>query len=106
MTNGMRPVKETNMGLYVWEMPNLKWIGDDEGNFLTIPAVEGSARAIALITKEVEKYLDPVVGKPLFLAGRRQIDDDEYERQKARARAGLVPDPMDYHALQEEAKYK
>lgn len=24
---------ETTLGVYVWEMPDGRWIGDDEGNF-------------------------------------------------------------------------
>ena len=25
---------ETRLGVYVWEMPDGRWIGDDDGNFL------------------------------------------------------------------------
>lgn len=93
------------MGVYVWEMPNGQWIGDDEGNFLSIAAAEGSRIAIEAISREVRNYIDPVVGKPLFIAGRRKITDEEFEHQKARAAAGLVPDPYDFAAIAEEEAY-
>ena len=27
-------IEETTLGVYVWEMPDGRWIGDDDGNFL------------------------------------------------------------------------
>lgn len=105
MKNLITPVEESNAGIYVWEMPNGQWIGDDEGNFLTIPARKGSLRAIDLIAKEAEKYVGKGVGKPLFLANRRQITDAELDEQLARQDAGLIPDPYDFAAYEEELKH-
>lgn len=28
--------EESTLGIYVWEMPDGRWIGDDDGNFLSI----------------------------------------------------------------------
>ena len=28
--------EESTLGIYVWEMPDGRWIGDDEGNYLSI----------------------------------------------------------------------
>ena len=28
--------EETRLGIYVWEMPDGRWIGDDDGNYLSI----------------------------------------------------------------------
>jgi hypothetical protein len=29
-------VEETTLGIYVWEMPDGRWVGDDDGNYLSI----------------------------------------------------------------------
>lgn len=34
-------------------------------------------------------------GEPKFLAGRRKIDNEEFEYQQQRLRWGLTPDPLD-----------
>jgi hypothetical protein len=105
----VRVIQETNLGLYVWEMPDGKWIGDDAGNYLSVPAQQGDRVKMEALKKAAHGYLRDIgiipMGKPLFLPGRRQISDQEYEDQKARAAAGLVPDPFDDAALIETAKY-
>ncbi len=35
-------VEETTLGIYVWEMPDGRWIGDDDGNFLSITSKKGN----------------------------------------------------------------
>ena len=30
--------EESILGIYVWEMPDGRWIGDDDGNFLSVTA--------------------------------------------------------------------
>jgi len=31
--------EETRLGIYVWEMPDGRWVGDDEGNFLSVTSM-------------------------------------------------------------------
>jgi hypothetical protein len=88
------PVEETKLGMYVWEMPDGRWIGDDAGNYLCVASFKGDPRRIASLTNAVREY-GVHVGKPIFLAGRRPIDDEEYEYQKKRLEFGLTPDPLD-----------
>jgi len=37
---------ETTLGIYVWEMPDGRWIGDDDGNFLSVTSQKGNRSKI------------------------------------------------------------
>jgi len=94
---------ETRLGTYVWEMPDGRWIGDDEGNFLSVLAMRGDRVKMNMLADAVRHYgID--VGQPLFLEGRRKIDDEELEYQKQRLRWGLTPDPLDIGVYKDEMK--
>jgi len=45
-------------------------------------------------------------GEPVFFAGHRKIDDEEYEVQRERARLGLVPDTEDVGSLIDDLRAK
>ena len=95
--------EETSLGIYVWEMPDGRWIGDDEGNFLSITSKKGNKARIDLLAAAVRSYgID--TGQPKFLAGRRKIDDEEFEYQQQRLKWGLVPDPLDIGNYKDEMK--
>lgn len=95
--------EETTLGIYVWEMPDGRWIGDDDGNFLSITSKKGNKSRIDLLADAVRGY-GITEGKPLFLSGRRKIDDEEFEYQKQRLDWGLVPDPLDIGNYKDEMK--
>lgn len=87
-------VEETRLGIYVWEMPDGRWIGDDDGNFLSITSTKGNKSKIEALAEVVKSYgID--TGQPKFLSGRRKIDDEEFEHQQQRLKWGLTPDPLD-----------
>lgn len=94
---------ETRLGVYVWEMPDGRWIGDDDNNFLSITSMIGDKSRIELLSKAVRSY-GISEGKPKFLEGSRQIDDEEYQRQKTRLALGLVPDELDIGVYKDEMK--
>lgn len=94
-------VEESIDGVYVWRMPNGKWVGDSDGNFLSIAAKKGDAERVRQLRDAVRHY-GIIEGAPKFLSGNRKIDDEEFEHQKARAAAGLIPDPFDVGAMKEE----
>ena len=48
-----RFVEETTLGIYVWEMPDGRWIGDDDGNFLSITSIKGNKSKIDALAREV-----------------------------------------------------
>ena len=95
--------EESTLGIYVWEMPDGRWIGDDEGNFLSITSKKGNKSRIDALAREVRSY-GIHDGKPKFLSGRRKIDDEEFEHQKQRLEWGLVPDPLDIGNYKDEMK--
>lgn len=97
-THGPRVIDEVPWGLYVWQMPNGQLVGDDEGNFLNIKSMKGDIKRITELTDTVRSY-GIEEGAPVFLAGHRQIDDEEFERQKTRLKLGLIPDEMDAPAF-------
>mgnify|MGYP003325759072 FL=1 len=96
-------IEETRLGIYVWEMPDGRWIGDDEGNFLSITAMKGDRVKIDALAREVRSY-GIYEGSPVFLSGRRKIDDEEYAYQQQRLKWGLVPDPLDIGVYKEGAQ--
>ena len=101
---GQKIVEEVPWGLYVWQMPSGQWIGDGEGNFLNIPALKGSQERIQKLRDAVREY-GIEEGKPVFLSGHRQVDDEEYEYQRQRLEWGLIPDELDAPAFKEDLKY-
>ena len=78
-----RIVEETTLGIYVWEMPDGRWIGDDDGNFLSITSIKGNRSRIDALAREVRSY-GIHEGQPKFLSGRRKINDEELEEQEQR----------------------
>lgn len=99
------PVEETDLGVYVWRMPDGRWVGDDQDNYLSISAQKGDLKRIHQLTEAVRSY-GINDGAPYFLPGRRKVTDDEYEEQRERLDAGLLPDEYDIPALIEELNQK
>lgn len=92
--NKLKEVAETKYGVYVWQMPDGKWVGDDEGHYMLIPSVYGDPIKIKMLTEAARSY-GVIEGAPKFLPGRRKVSDEEYAEQEARLKAGLTPDPWD-----------
>jgi hypothetical protein len=65
--------------------------------------MKGNKARIDLLANEVRSY-GIYEGQPLFLSGRRKIDDEEFEYQKQRLEWGLVPDPLDKGNYKDEVK--
>ena len=95
--------EESTLGIYVWEMPDGRWIGDDDGNFLSVTAKKGNRSLINALAREVRSY-GIYEGGPKFLSARRKISDEEFEHQKQRLDWGLVPDPLDIGNYKDEMK--
>jgi hypothetical protein len=95
--------EESSLGIYVWEMPDGRWIGDDDGNFLSVTAKKGNRSLIDALAREVRSY-GIYEGGPKFLSARRKISDEDFEHQKQRLEWGLVPDPLDIGNYKDEMK--
>lgn len=92
-----------SLGIYVWEMEDGRWVGDDDGNFLSITSIKGNKERIDLLANAVQSYgIDS--GKPKFLSGRRKIDDEEFEYQHQRLKFGLTPDPLDIGEYKDQVR--
>lgn len=96
-------VEETKLGIYVWEMPDGRWIGDDDGNYLSVTSIKGNKTKIDMLADAVRSY-GIYEGKPHFLSGRRKIDAEEFEHQKQRLEWGLTPDPLDIGVYKDSLK--
>lgn len=95
-------VEETILGIYVWEIDG-KWVGDDDGNYLSITSKKGNRERIEMLRKAVS-YYGVNKGEPKFLAGRRKINDEEFEYQQQRLNWGLVPDPLDIGEYKDQVR--
>ena len=78
--------EESTLGIYVWEMPDGRWIGDEDA-----------------LAREVRTF-GIYEGGPKFLSARRKITDEEYAEQEQRLKWGLVPDPLDIGNYKDEIK--
>ena len=96
-------IEESPLGIYVWEMPDGRWIGDDDGNFLSVTAKKGNRSLIDALAREV-RSCGIYEGGPKFLSARRKINDEEFAEQKQRLEWGLVPDPFDIGNYKDEIK--
>jgi len=96
-------IEETTLGIYVWEMPDGRWIGDDDGNFLSVTSKKGNKSRMDALAREVRSY-GIYEGGPKFLSARRKITDEEYEEQQQRLKWGLIPDPYDIGNYKDEMK--
>lgn len=103
-TPNIRAVEETDIGIYVWEMPDGRWVGDDEGHFMLITSMRGDRKRIAQLA-DAAKAHGIHEGKALFLSGKRPVTDEQFEEQRQRMLFGLTPDPEDNFAQLDELKY-
>lgn len=92
------------MGIYLWEMPDGRLVGDDEGNFLSIASMKDNPVRIKQLTDTVRSF-GIEEGRPVFMSGVYKVSDEEYEYQKQRMEMGLTPDPLDWRAIQDEQEW-
>lgn len=110
----MKPVKSKrsfvsdgiNWGLYVWQMPDGKTLGDNDGNVLNVPAARGDLLQISKLSRYVKEVLGINSGEAVFYEGTRRVSDEEHDDQMARLIDGYTPDPYDIGALRDEARAK
>lgn len=105
----IRVIEDQPFGVYVWRMPDGRFVANDTEDFLSIAAMKGDQRKIDILKDAVKAFKSefPEIenGRAVFLSGHRQVSDDEYERQKQRAAWGLTPDDHDIGALKDEQEY-
>lgn len=97
-------VSETNLGVYVWKLPDDTFVADENANVMSISAFRGDLAAISAIRKAANYYGFPE-GEPTFLEGHRKISDEELQEQIYRMSQGLTPDPYDIGVYKEEMRF-
>lgn len=108
--NSITPVRRSivhnpyaeQFGVYLWATEDDKLVCDEDGNYLSIPAVYGDGKRIATIA-QAARECGIEGGGPIFFAGHRQVSDSEYENQMDRLMNGLIPDDHDLPAVIEDA---
>lgn len=97
-------VDDVDYGVYIWRDEKGRAVVDADYNYMLIPSKKGDLRKIALL-REAAAAHGITTGGPEFCAGSRPISDAEWEHQKAREAAGLVPDEYDLGNLIDEYRY-
>ena len=100
-TNRKSVVDEAPYGTYIWRMNDGTYLVDEEYRHLSVFCMRGDQKAIAALTREAKSLGFPN-GSPEWVAGARQVSDEEYEEQEARQKMGLVADPLDFGAIQDQ----
>jgi len=94
-------IEEYNWGVYIWKTPEGKVVKNSDGDLLLINSIKNDQIQMEKLKKAAESC-GIEGGQPIFLSGHRPVTEEQYEHQKARLAAGLVPDELDYFAAKEE----
>jgi hypothetical protein len=88
-------IRETDLGVYVWERPNGKILADENNNPLNIPSEYGDLRKMAELQRAAHYWLGvmdlPKEGKPIFWDVHR-CTEEEYQEQVEAMDNGILPD--------------
>jgi hypothetical protein len=98
-------VEDSNYGVYIWRDGKGRAVVDSELNYMLIASRRGDLKNIKLL-EEAARSFGVMDGGPEFCAGSRPISEGEFEEQKARQEAGLVPDVYDLGNMIDEYKYQ
>lgn len=101
---GFKVVEEEEYGLYIWVTDDGLRVANEDGQTMNIPSKRGDQEKIKAL-RDAARYYGITGGKPVFLSGKRRVSDSEWDYQNERLRAGLIPDPLDFRAMEEEQKY-
>lgn len=87
-------IPSTKYGVCVWEIDG-SYLSDGNG-FLSLEGVMNDPKVEHRMREAAYYWLDgEKIGKPTWLPDARKITNDEWEDQKARLEAGMIPDPVD-----------
>lgn len=112
MNNGIKTtnkefIPEVPWGMVVWQTQSGEFIAQD-GNFMHVFIADVRnkevLRAAVKALRDAARDFGEEDGKPVFWGGRRPIDDEQLAEQLRRAEKGLIPDPLDIGAINDEMK--
>ena|ERR1044072_131500 len=99
-----RVVSETNIGIYVFRLPNGDYVMDDELRVLSIAATRGDIQKMKELTLAAKVHgFDE--GTCEFVEGARKVSDEEFILQYDRFMEGYIPDPYDIGNMQDMWRY-
>lgn len=90
----IRPVFDDKDGVCVWVMADGQWLGDGDGNILSLAGEVNDLR----IEKKMQDAAiywageSAALGRAVWIPGARQVSDEEYQDQKDRFAEGKIPD--------------
>ena len=85
----MRIIPESNLGVYLWMLPNGKWLADEDNNLLSCDSVEGDIRVMAEMAAAARAVGFPD-GKAVWQPAHK-CTNEEYEEQLEELRNGKNP---------------
>lgn len=85
-------------GVFLWEGPSGKYLADDEGNFLNIPARDKYDMEAMRRLADAAHALGFGDGKAVFHQGGRRVTDAEWDLMGERLEQGLTADPAEEYA--------
>src|SRR6478609_1233907 len=98
-------VEEVPYGMWVWIRASDNQVAADaDGNVMNVFCMDKNTPGAVKALTDAANVLGFAPGKAVWWSGKRPISDEEYEHQVARGRAGLVPDPMDIGAIQDQER--
>lgn len=78
-TTNISRLRTSNLGVYVWKLPNGLPFTDDNGNMLNIPSRYGDITKMAELAKVAAHYGQPD-GTPEFMESHRCTDEELMEQ--------------------------
>jgi hypothetical protein len=87
-------VNEVAWGVYVWKLPNGSYLGDTNGDYLSVFCMKADLLQLAFLRREAEAC-GAIGGKPLFMPGAEKATQSQWEDQVARMSEGLIANPND-----------
>lgn len=79
MKTNIKRIRESRIGVYVWQLPNGNLLADSDQNILNVPAEYGDIKQMAALQKAAAYYGFPD-GKAVFEESHR-CTEAEYQAQ-------------------------
>ena len=86
--------QETEYGLYVWKLPDGRYVGDGDGHMMAIASRQNDIKKMMRL-KSAAKGMGIEEGGLHYLPDKYPVTDSEYDLQVERMDNGLMADPAD-----------
>jgi hypothetical protein len=88
------PVFEDDWGVCLWQMTDGSFLGDDDGNFLSLAGYVNDLRIEKKMQDAAIEWVgdSAELGQAVWIPGARQVSDEEHKEQTERFERGEIPD--------------